>query len=140
MIPHNEAQAKADIGIVSEFQRLFLALKGARTVYVSDEYYIIAGMEIPRIDSYDDLSQTENGVGMVAEFHDVFSQTIQGKDAKQTSRKTGFFQWVEAAPAFGYRDEKFDQSSQEKIDSNSVQAPLTILTGEYAKPILTPLV
>lgn len=142
MIPHTQDQAKADVAIVKEFQRLFLALKNSRTVYVSDEYYIIAGLEIPTLQDYDDLSQTENGVGMVAEFRDVFEKTVSGRQSQQAPRKTGFFQWVEAAPAFGYRQEKLPAESTQVSSTitSRPRNPVVIMTGEYALPILSPMV
>lgn len=144
MIPHTPEQARADIEIVTQFQNLFLALKERRTVYVSDEYYIIANLEIPSLDSYDDLSQTENGVGMVAEFRKIFETTLAGQESEHAPRKTGFFQWVDAAPAFGYREEKLGAETRDSSNINEAKeptaiAPIMIMTGEYAADLLAPL-
>ncbi|MBR2591465.1 MAG: DUF512 domain-containing protein, partial [Oscillospiraceae bacterium] len=48
-------------------------------VYGSDEWYLMAGRELPAYDYYDDFLQIENGVGMIAtmrrEFYDALKET-----------------------------------------------------------------
>jgi putative radical SAM enzyme (TIGR03279 family) len=41
---------------------------GSRLVFVSDEFFIKAGLSFPLVSFYEEFPQIENGVGMVAEF------------------------------------------------------------------------
>ena len=47
---------------------------GERIVYLSDEFYLKAGVEIPDSEYYGDYAQLENGVGMVRTFIDNFME------------------------------------------------------------------
>ena len=47
---------------VSKWQEKFLQKYGRRTVYLSDEFYLNAGVELPSYDAYEDFPQLENGV------------------------------------------------------------------------------
>lgn len=46
---------------------------GSRLVFLSDEWYISAGREVPAADYYGDLGMEENGVGQVRAFLDRFA-------------------------------------------------------------------
>jgi putative radical SAM enzyme (TIGR03279 family) len=59
-------QAQAIVRQVRGWQRRFRRDLGARFVYASDEMYLLAGSELPGVRSYEEESQYENGVGMVA--------------------------------------------------------------------------
>jgi putative radical SAM enzyme (TIGR03279 family) len=48
---------------------------GATVVQCSDEYYVTAGVPVPRRDAYDGFSQYENGVGMVRTLLDRWART-----------------------------------------------------------------
>lgn len=52
--------------------RGFRAKWGTEFAYVADEYFVIAGLPVPRAPYYDDFSQIENGVGLVRKFLDCF--------------------------------------------------------------------
>ena len=41
---------------------------GTNLVYFSDEFYILAGHEFPSLESYEELFQLENGIGMASKF------------------------------------------------------------------------
>ncbi len=43
-------------------------------VYAADEFYLLAGLDIPARNYYDEFYQVENGVGMVREFLDSFEK------------------------------------------------------------------
>jgi putative radical SAM enzyme (TIGR03279 family) len=61
---------------VSKFQKDFLEKYGSRLVFLSDEFYIQAEMPLPEYEEYEDFSQIENGVGMVACFTRDFENTL----------------------------------------------------------------
>lgn len=67
------------IDIISEFQQEFLEKFGTRTVFPSDEFFIMAERELPCSEYYEDFSQYENGVGMLRSLIDEFENAIEGE-------------------------------------------------------------
>ena len=59
---------------------------GVRLFYPSDEFYLLAGREIPPADEYGDFLQLENGVGMWALFWEQFKDALSACD--ETPRGT----------------------------------------------------
>jgi len=71
---------------VSKFQKEFKKKFGTNLVYLSDEFYIKAEVDIPAYKEYEDFSQLENGVGMIAVFEDEFKgelSKVKRKISKQ---------------------------------------------------------
>ena len=82
------------IDIIEEFQAEFLEKFGTRTVYPSDEFYLIAERELPKADCYEDYPQYENGVGMlrslIEEFEDALENTEYNGQKRNISIATGY--------------------------------------------------
>lgn len=82
------------IDIIEEFQAEFLEKFGTRTVYPSDEFYLIAERELPQADCYEDYPQYENGVGMlrslIEEFEDALENTEYNGQKRNISIATGY--------------------------------------------------
>lgn len=82
------------IDIIEEFQAEFLEKFGTRTVYPSDEFYLIAERELPQADCYEDYPQYENGVGMlrslIEEFEDALENTEYNGQKRNISVATGY--------------------------------------------------
>ena len=53
---------------VEAWQERMLAERGTRFVFASDEFYIVAGRELPAAAAYEGFPMLENGVGMVRDF------------------------------------------------------------------------
>ncbi len=66
--PVTPADARAVIERVEPLQRTFAASLGSRFAWLSDEWYLIAGLPLPPRASYEDLPQQENGVGSIRAF------------------------------------------------------------------------
>ena len=64
------------LDIIEEFQQVFLEKFGTRTVFPSDEFYLIAERELPPFEAYEDFSQYENGVGMLRSLIDEFDKAL----------------------------------------------------------------
>ncbi len=69
--------ASETIDIISEYQEIFLEKFGTRTVFPSDEFFLIAQHELPPIEYYEDFPQYENGVGMLRSFIDEFEKALE---------------------------------------------------------------
>ncbi len=75
--PHDASSSSSVIGQVEAWQKKLLNEKGSRAVYLADEFYIMAGRELPSCEEYEDFPQIENGVGMVALFRDEFYRKLE---------------------------------------------------------------
>jgi NifB/MoaA-like Fe-S oxidoreductase len=143
MRSHTRAEAERVVDIVEAWQTRYLAALGRRLVYASDEYYLLAGRPFPTLTDYDELSQHENGIGMAAQFAEEVRAELAGDAVEVQGTRTGFFAWVDGAPAEGYRAPR-----AELRDSGTPDVPdplkfrsrdVVILTGEYGARVLEPL-
>lgn len=66
-----EGAAKV-IAQVEKFQKLSRADSGKTFIYLGDEFYFLAGQEMPPVEYYDDFPQIENGIGMTRNFIEEF--------------------------------------------------------------------
>lgn len=87
-------KASETIDIIAGFQEIFLEKFGTRTVFPSDEFFIMAGRKIPPMEYYEDFPQYENGVGMVRSLIDEFEKAIESAewegDCRHVSIATGY--------------------------------------------------
>jgi putative radical SAM enzyme (TIGR03279 family) len=74
MRPHSATEALEMLNHVESLQSSFLTRLGQRFVYATDEWYLVAGREVPPISAYDDQQLQENGLGLVRLFLDEWSQ------------------------------------------------------------------
>jgi putative radical SAM enzyme (TIGR03279 family) len=128
MRPHTPEEARQVVALAETFQRLTRELFGTAKVFASDEFYLVAGIDPPGTESFESLDEAENGVGLVAAFKESFTERTS-----MAKLGSGFFQSVDGAPALGYRAPRtFEHPEHEGED-------VTVLTGEYAAPILRSL-
>ena len=147
MRPHTLAEAERVVDLVEEWQERFLAVLGHRLVYAADEYYLLTGRPFPALDAYDGLSQHENGIGMAAEFAAEVHAAAHGEQVDVHGTRTGFFAWVDGAPAEGYRAPRTSSECttsggalETPVHFRGPRQPIVILTGEYGAQVLGPLV
>ncbi|MDQ0188487.1 DUF512 domain-containing protein [Alicyclobacillus cycloheptanicus] len=98
-------EAKRVIEQIAIWQEKLLPELGASFVHAADEFYVLAGAEVPPASHYDDFAQTENGVGVIRTFLDEFEEIwpqvprklasdtrrvgiVTGVSAEQTIRKS----------------------------------------------------
>lgn len=67
---------KEVIALVAGETEDFYREHGTRLIYLSDEFYLNAGYDIPAAEYYEDFPQIENGVGMVRTFMDNFADDM----------------------------------------------------------------
>jgi putative radical SAM enzyme (TIGR03279 family) len=136
MRPHTRAEAAAAIELIEGWQDTFRTALGRPMVHASDEYYLQAAHPLPPLASYGDVAQHDNGVGMIR----AFEARFDGRDDAPEGGPGGFFQSVDGAPAEGYRAPRTAGSLTFLRPTPPPDAPVAILTGAYAKPILERLV
>lgn len=92
--PYQKEEAKEILTVCHSYQERFLRERGERFVYCSDEFFLLAGEEIPPEAEYDDYPQIENGVGLIRQFTEDYlfaSEDIDRFPVKQKiSLITGF--------------------------------------------------
>jgi putative radical SAM enzyme (TIGR03279 family) len=150
MRPHTTAEAQAVVDIVERWQARYLEILGRRLAYLSDEYYLLAGRPFPALDAYDGCPQHENGIGMTRTFEAEVRAALEGDDVEGTGPRSGFFAWVDGAPADGYRAPRTPlpppprtKPHQQLADGGAPAGPnpanTVIITGELGAEVLTPL-
>ena len=71
---------------VSKMQKSFLNKRGSRFVFLADEFYNMAGLDIPGSDEYENYPQLENGVGLARQFLDELNRlNVQELDKLSTN-------------------------------------------------------
>jgi putative radical SAM enzyme (TIGR03279 family) len=128
MRPHEPEEARQVVELAERFQSLTRELLGRAKVFASDEFYLVAGLQPPGTESFESLDEAENGVGLVAAFVESFAER-----SDMAKLGSGFFQSVDGAPAIGYRAPRTFEEQHFRGEN------VTVLTGEYAAPILRTL-
>jgi putative radical SAM enzyme (TIGR03279 family) len=131
---HTPVEADAVVDVVEQWQELALRALGRRLVYAADEYYLIAGRPFPSVASYDGFPQHENGIGMAR----AFAASFAGNDDTAFGVQSGFFAWVDGAPASGYRSHRIAHGTELSAPPDPA-LPVAIITGEYGARVLGPL-
>ena len=74
LVPVDPASARDVIARVEAPQGQYRKELGTRFTWLSDEWYLIAGLPLPPRDDYEDLPQQENGVGSIRAFLEALDQ------------------------------------------------------------------
>jgi len=148
MRPHTKAEAARVVDSVALWQGTFLEALGRRMVFAADEYYLMAGRPFPDAETYEGFPMHEDGIGMARTLELEFTGAV----SEPTSTRSGFFAWVDGAPADGYRAPRVDspgelvstgsahQSSVSVTLRPRLDAPVAILTGTLGAGVIAPLV
>ena len=138
MRPHTIAEAEQVVDLVHDWQDVFCRTLGRPLVFAGDEYYLLAKRPMPPAEMYGDFEMYEDGVGMAT----LFSQEFLGMREEGSGIESGFFAWVDGAPAEGYRAPKTIPA----VPTNVVKlrprrnAPVGVLSGEYGAQVIEPLI
>lgn len=97
--PFDKEDADEVISIVEKYQKICMAEHNVHFVHASDEWYILAGREIPPEDSYDGYLQLENGVGMIRLLCEEFTECFES--CKMNPIKKAFMKPYNAIIATG---------------------------------------
>ncbi len=148
MRPHTQAEAARVVDSISLWQGTFLEALGRRMVFAADEYYLMADRPFPEAETYEGFPMHEDGIGMARTLELEFSGAV----SQPTGTRSGFFAWVDGAPADGYRAPRVDSPAElvsvGAAGRSSVavslkprrNAPVAILTGTLGAGVITPLI
>jgi putative radical SAM enzyme (TIGR03279 family) len=87
LIPFDKESSINVIHQVHKWQNELLQEKGSRVIYLADEFYINAEMDIPNHEEYEGFPQIENGVGMLALFISEVTETLKSKETLKLAQK-----------------------------------------------------
>lgn len=71
---------------IHRWQDKLLEEYGNRFVYAGDEWYIMAGRQLPPAEAYDGYGQLENGIGMMRLLIEEFLEALKGYDGDDRQR------------------------------------------------------
>jgi putative radical SAM enzyme (TIGR03279 family) len=93
--PVEPACAQEVIRQVEPLQQHFLQTLGSRFAWLSDEWYLLAGLPLPPRPSYENLPQHENGVGSIRAFLEALE--LATSDLPQALTRPRRLSWVVGA-------------------------------------------
>jgi putative radical SAM enzyme (TIGR03279 family) len=136
MRAHTRAEAERVVDLVERWQDVFLRLLGHRLVFAADEYYLLAERPFPEPETYEGFPMHEDGIGMARAFELEFT----GRSTEGIGARPGFFQWVDGAPAEGYRAVRVSVRRPGVEVATTARPGVAILTGAMGARVLAPLV
>ncbi len=74
--PFDRNSSKKLINFIHEYRQTNKRAPGAKKVYLSDEFYLIAGYEFPETKEYGRFLQIQNGIGKSSDFQNDFEKEI----------------------------------------------------------------
>lgn len=114
--PFTKEEAAQVIDMIEAWQKKVYDEYGLHFIHASDEWYILAGREMPQENSYDGYLQLENGVGMIRllinEFEDALTEAKGDQKVRNVSIATGRL-------AYPYI-QKMADSTKEKFPNTTV--------------------
>ena len=85
LTPVTRDGAREVIDLVEKWQERLYPEYGLHFIHASDEFYLLAGRDIPEADRYDGYLQLENGVGMLRSLTDDFEEALEAQKGDDRS-------------------------------------------------------
>lgn len=82
--PFAREDAEAVIDLIESWQKKLYEKYGTHFIHASDEWYILAGRELPEEERYDGYLQLENGVGMLRLLLNEFEDAMRELSVKRS--------------------------------------------------------
>ena len=109
--PFDKEDAKKVLETIHRWQEKLYEEHGLHVIHASDEWYILAGEELPEESRYDGYLQLENGVGMLRllenEFEEAFAQLDGDNEVREVSMATGYLPYPYIQKLARKMEEKF---------------------------------
>lgn len=127
-----KAEAGAVLDAVELFGKQMLAATGNRLVYPADEWYIAAERPIPDEEFYGEMSQLENGVGLVALLRSEFADALEDcEETEAVGTPTVLVTGMAAAPVL----EELIETASQKIAG--IRARVVAINNEFFGETIT---
>ena len=85
--PFTKDDAIEVLNTIHKWQKEIYEKWGTHFIHASDEWYILAGQELPGEENYDGYLQLENGVGMLRLLEDEFQDAVNGLNTDEFVKK-----------------------------------------------------
>lgn len=83
LVPYNKQSASETLDIIEKFGEECIKKHGRRIFFAGDEFYILAGRNIPNPEFYEDFSALEDGVGMIAYLTDDVKWVLEDIESNE---------------------------------------------------------
>ncbi|MFL0163549.1 MULTISPECIES: DUF512 domain-containing protein [Clostridium] len=127
---YTKEQSIEEINNIKELQDIYIKETSKPFVRLSDEFYLVAGKEIPNEEFYDDYHQIEDGIGMVRCFRDAIDSTLDDL----SSNMKGSFSIVTGALAY---NELLEASNKIKERNPNIQLDVYKIINNYFGETIT---
>lgn len=96
----DEAQSREVIEMIEPLQQVYLERFGTRLVFLSDEWYLNAKLDLPVPEAYEDYEQIENGVGLLRMFEEDFRYALSERGRRKEPKRFSIAGGTAAYPFF----------------------------------------
>ena len=96
--PFQREDARRVLKTIHRWQERLYEEYGTHFIHAGDEWYILAGEELPEEERYDGYLQLENGVGMLRLLEEEFREAYEGTEGDQRKREVSIATGLLAAP------------------------------------------
>ena len=120
LVPFNEVSAAQVLDQVEELQKEFVQKTGSEFARCADEFYCMAGREIPSEEFYDGYSQLEDGIGMIRMLRESIDMTLE-----DLAEGEGSVTFVTGSSAYAEIEAAADKIRRKnpKLDVNTYMIP-----------------
>lgn len=98
--PYTAEEARGMVARISAFQTRARAENGTAFAFLSDEWYLLAGVPLPPYEDYEDFPQIENGVGLLRLFESDFREALAEREPLPARRALSMAGGEAAYPFF----------------------------------------
>jgi putative radical SAM enzyme (TIGR03279 family) len=113
--PFEKEDAKKVLATIHHWQDKLYEKWGLHFIHAGDEWYALAGEELPEEERYDGYLQLENGVGMLRllenEFNDIYGELKGDHKVRRVSVATGYLAWPYLQKLADKLEQKFPETS-----------------------------
>ena len=88
--PFTKEEAGQVIDTIEAWQKKLFPQYGLHFIHASDEWYLLAGRELPQEDRYDGYLQLENGVGMLRLLKEEITKELEKHSGDHRKRRVSF--------------------------------------------------
>ena len=107
--PFTKEDAKEVLSIIHKWQDKLYKEHGIHFIHAGDEWYLLAGEEMPEEDRYDGYLQLENGVGMLRLLENEFLEAYENLEGDDKTREVSIATGRLAYPYLKFFVEKMEE-------------------------------
>lgn len=111
---YSGASAASVIELVKKAQDKYLSELNTRFIFLSDEFFLVSGENLPGYDEYEGFPQLENGVGLIALFNREVEESLERMGSYDKRQRTvSFITGEYAAPNLKITASKIESSMED---------------------------